>query len=403
MLTNWAGNITFQAERVHHPSTIDELRAIIARATRLRALGSGHSFNRLADCPGDQVRLDGLPYELEVDTDHARVRVGAAMRYAELGAPLHELGFALANLASLPHISVAGSVATGTHGSGVANQGLAAAVAAMDLVTADGDLVTLQRGDDGFDGAVVGLGALGVVTSLTLDLVPAFELEQYVLEDLPFEALDDGFETIMAAGYSVSLFTRWRGPLIDQVWLKRRTEQGPPPPGWYGTRQANGPRHPITGMPADSCTTQGGVPGPWYERLPHFRPDFTPSSGDELQTEFLLPRQGALAALHTINRLRDRIAPVLLVSEVRTVAADDLWLSPAYGRDSVALHFTWIKDTERVLPVIALLEEHLVAARPHWGKLYTARPDGYERLADFWKLAAHYDPAGKFRPIPPGE
>ncbi|MEV6152313.1 FAD-binding protein [Nonomuraea sp. NPDC052129] len=376
-------------KNVHHPSSLDELQSLVAGTASIRALGSGHSFNDVADSTGDLVVLDRLPYEIEIDSAAARVRVGGRVTYAELAPVLHASGFALGNLASLPHISVAGSVATGTHGSGGGNQSLSAAVSALDLVTADGSLITLARGDADFPGAVVALGALGVVTSVTLDLVPAFELRQYVREGLPD---DFDFEAVMSAGYSVSLFTNW---LATTVWLKRRTEL--PLGDWHGTRAADGPRHPVPGMPAGSCTEQLGVPGAWHERLPHFRADSPPSSaGDELQSEFLLPRGRAAEALRELRAIGDRLRPVLQISEVRTIAADDLWLSPYLGRDTVGVHFTWIKDTEAVLPVIELVEERLAPfdPRPHWGKLFTRWPSCPERFRD---LVGRYDPAGKFR------
>ncbi|WP_263648676.1 FAD-binding protein [Nonomuraea cavernae] len=387
-MTNWAGNIAFRARGVHRPTTLGELRRLVAGSPAVRALGSGHSFNEIADSPGELVALDRLPQAVEIDGAAARVRVGASVTYARLAPVLHASGLALANLASLPHISVAGSVATGTHGSGVANRSLAAAVSGLELVTADGSVTTLERGDADFPGAVVALGALGVVTTLTLDLVPAFELRQYVREDLP---PGYPFEQVMADGHSVSLFTDWRS---TRVWLKRRTEL--PPGDWHGTRPAAGPRHPVPGMPAGSCTEQLGVPGPWHERLPHFRAGSPPSSaGDELQSEFLLPREHATEALAALTAVGDRIRPVLRISEVRTVAADDLWMSPSRDRDSVAVHFTWVKDWGAVLPVLTLVEDVLAPfdPRPHWGKLFTRWPSCPER---FRELVRRYDPAGKF-------
>ncbi|TMR95559.1 FAD-binding protein [Nonomuraea basaltis] len=389
-LTNWAGNTAFRAGDVHHPSSLDELQRLVAASPRVRALGSGHSFNDVADTTGDLVILDRMPDAVEIDSAAAKVRVGARMTYARLAPLLNEAGFALANMASLPHISVAGSVATGTHGSGDANPSLAAAVSALDLVTADGSVLTLSRGDADFPGAVVALGALGVVTSLTLDLVPAFEVRQYVREGLSADALAD-FDEIMSSGYSVSLFTDWRD---TRVWLKRTDELTSP--DWYGTRPADGPRHPLPDMPADSCTLQLGVPGPWHERLPHFRPDYEPSgAGDELQSELILPREHAVKALRELYAIGDRIRPVLHISEVRTVAADDLWLSPFHGRDGVGVHFTWVKDLAGVLPVLELVEETLAPfdPRPHWGKLFTRWPSCPDR---FRSLARRLDPAGKF-------
>ncbi|MFC7328306.1 FAD-binding protein [Marinactinospora rubrisoli] len=406
--TNWAGNLTFGAGRVLRPSSLAELQRAVAGADRLRALGSAHSFNDIADSPGVQVDVSGLPATVEVDGAARTVRVAAGIRYAELGRRLHTLGYALHNLGSLPHISVAGSCATATHGSGVRNGNLATAVAALELVTADGDVVTLDRRADGdrFRGAVVGLGALGVVTSLTLDIEPAFEMRQYVYEGLPLDVLDDHFDDVVSSAYSVSLFTDWRGPRIGQVWVKHRADDpaaGTPPPDWFEAKPADGPRHPVRGMPAGNCTEQLGVPGPWHERLPHFRSGFVPSSGEELQSEFFVARRHARAAVRALYGIRDRVSPVLHVSEIRTVAADELWLSPAYRQDVVAFHFTWTRDDAAVRPVIALVEEALagLGARPHWAKLFATPPatlaERYPRFADFQALAREFDPAGKFR------
>ncbi len=411
---NWAGNVVFGAGRVHRPRTVEELRILIAGSERVRALGTGHSFNSIADTSGVLVSTAGLPRVVDIDTERATVTVGAAIRYGELAVRLHAAGYALHNLGSLPHISVAGACATATHGSGDRNGNLATAVAAIEMVTADGEVIALRRGggdvhravDGPLLGAVVGLGAIGVVTSLTLHIVPTFDVRQYVYDGLPAERLNTCFEEIFASGYSVSVFTDWQGPLHSQMWVKRRADAaGPAAPEqrWMGAKLADGPRHPLPGMPAAYCTQQLGVPGPWHERLPHFRLDFTPSSGDELQSEYLVPRDLGAAALEAVAAVRRRIAPVLRISEIRTIASDDLWMSPSYHRDTVGLHFTWINDMRAVAPVLAALEERLapLAARPHWGKLFHTPPAAvtalYERSADFRALLRHHDPAGKFR------
>ncbi|MEV7194819.1 FAD-binding protein [Streptomyces sp. NPDC093510] len=401
--TNWAGNITFSTRELHHPRSLDELRALVADSRQVRVLGTGHSFNRIADVDpgvgGTLVSLGGLAPSVDVDPAGRTVRVAGGVRYTELARHLHAHALALPNMASLPHISVAGSVATGTHGSGNGNQPLSSAVRAVELITADGSRLELRRGDDGFDGSVVALGALGVVTALTLDVEPAFEVSQHVYTELPLTGLD--FEAVSSAAYSVSLFTDWRGPRFTQVWLKQRA--GGPPAGFPWAPPATSAQHPVPGMPAVNCTEQLGIPGPWHERLPHFRPAFTPSSGAELQSEYLLPREDALAALHALDSLRASIAPVLQVCEVRTVAADTQWLSPAYGRDTVAFHFTWVPDPAAVLPVIMLVEDRLApfSPRPHWGKVFRLPPAElrarYPRFADFAALADKLDPAGKFR------
>ncbi|GAB1326748.1 FAD-binding protein [Streptomyces sennicomposti] len=399
-VTNWAGNVAYTAEEVHRPESAGALRALVAGGTKVRVLGSGHSFNEIADPGPDGVLLSlaALPAATDVDTAARTVRVGGGVRYAELARRVHAHGLALPNMASLPHISVAGSVATGTHGSGVANGPLASAVREVELITADGTSLTIARGDARFDGAVTSLGALGVVTALTLDLVPAFEVEQHLFTELPLVGLD--FEAVAGAAYSVSLFTDWRDPGFRQVWFKRRTDD--PLPAFPWAVPAKVALHPVPGMPAGNCTEQFGVPGPWHERLPHFRPEFTPSSGAELQSEYLLPRTHALAALHAVDEIRAAVAPVLQICEVRTVAADAQWLSPSHGRDTVALHFTWIEDTAAVLPAVRRVEAALEPfdPRPHWGKVFTtptaALRGRYPRLADFRALAKELDPAGKF-------
>ncbi|MDR6977822.1 xylitol oxidase [Streptomyces sp. 3330] len=399
-VTNWAGNITFAAGELHRPCSLDALRSLVAGSGRVRVLGSGHSFNEIAEPGADGVLLSlgALAGEVDVDTAARTVRVAGGVRYAELARRVHERGLALPNMASLPHISVAGSVATGTHGSGVGNGSLASAVREVEIVTADGSTVVIGRGDRRFGGAVTSLGALGVVTALVLDLEPGYEVEQHLFTELPLEGLD--FETVAAAAYSVSLFTDWGAPGFRQVWLKRRADE--PLADFPWATPAVEALHPVPGMPAVNCTEQFGVPGPWHERLPHFRAEFTPSSGNELQSEYLLDRRHATEALYAIDGIRPTVAPVLQVCEVRTVAADEQWLSPSYGRDTVALHFTWVEDTAAVLPVVRTVEAALepFEPRPHWGKVFEV-PAGvvrgrYPRIDDFTALARALDPAGKF-------
>ncbi|SCG60640.1 FAD-binding protein [Micromonospora zamorensis] len=396
---NWAGNVRYAARAFHRPTSVDELRRLVAGSNRIRAVGSGHSFNRFGDTDGDLVTLAGLPPVVDLDRERGQVTVSGAMRYGDLARHLHTQGYALANLASLPHISVAGAVATATHGSGQTHGNLASAVAGLELVTADGDLLRVDRDADTFAGMVVGLGALGLVTRVTLDVVPTFELRQYVRLDLDREALDEA----LGSAYSVSVFTDFRSPRLREVWRKQVADQPPPPADWLGTTAADAPRHPVLGMPVENCTPQLGEPGPWHERLPHFKLGFTPSSGDELQSEYHVARTDAADALAALDDVAHLIAPVLLVSELRTVAADELWLSPNHQRDSFVLHFTWVDDTAAVLPVVAQVEERLApfAPRPHWGKVFVTDPAElaarYPRHADFAALLRHLDPTGTFR------
>ncbi|MGI9822696.1 FAD-binding protein [Agromyces sp. Marseille-Q5079] len=412
---NWAGNLAYGARRFARPESVDELAELVAATahdgTRMRALGSRHSFNRIADTEGLAIETGGLPALVELDEGARTVRVSAGLRYGELAEALERDGWALANLASLPHISVGGAVATGTHGSGDALGSLAAAVAALELVTADGSLRVLRRGDPDFDGAVVALGALGVVTALELDVEPTYEVAQSVFERLPLDAVLADLDAVTGLAASTSLFTTWRDPdVIDQLWLKRRADAAasdavPAALAAMGASASTVKRHPLPDFSAEHCTEQLGMPGPWFERLPHFKLAFTPSNGDELQSEFLVPRARAAEALRVVRSLATSIAPLLQVCEIRTVAADELWLSAAYGRETVGIHFTWLPDQPAVEALLPTLQAALapLEARPHWGKLFDVAeaaermPQLYPRWHDFAGLRASLDPEGVFR------
>ena len=406
--SNWAGNYTYQAANFHRPETVEQIQDLVAHSSKLKALGTRHSFNDIADSAGDLISLEHFNQMIALDREHGSVTVGAGVRYGQLARWLHREGYALHNLASLPHISVAGACATATHGSGDRHGNLSTAVSAMEVVTANGELVSLSREKDGeqFEGAVVGLGGLGVVIKLTLNVSPTFEMRQDIYENLPLAELEEHFDELFSSAYSVSLFTDWRNSNFNQVWLKRHISDNAPiklDPNLFQATLALNPLHPIATLSAENCTEQMGISGPWHERLPHFRMDFTPSSGEELQSEYMVPRRHAFQALRVIDRLREDIAPLLQVSEIRSIAADELWMSPCYQRDCIALHFTWKKDWDGVKRLLPMIEDQLAQfeARPHWAKLFTMSPAHlqalYEKLPDFRQLLQHYDPQGKFR------
>ena len=400
---NWAGNYTYRAQKLHRPSTIEQVQEIIANAPGVRVLGSRHSFNDIADS-SELITLEAMPMDVVVDHEADTVSFNAALKYGELVHTLNAEGVALHNLASLPHISVAGAVATATHGSGETNGNLATAVVGLEFVTSGGEIIDASRGEPDFDGLVVGLGALGAVTRITLDVEPAYEVRQRVFEGLSWEALFEHFDEIISCGYSVSIFTRW-GETIDQVWVKSRVTDEPEQveSDLFEAAAATVDRHPILGLDASSCTPQLGRAGPWADRLPHFRMGFTPSSGEELQSEYLVPRRYAVEAIEAVRSLADEIRPILQVSEIRAVAADGLWMSMNYGQDTVGIHFTWKPEREAVEDMLVQLETALVPfeARPHWGKLFDANGEAiaslYERMPDFIGLIERLDPRGAFR------
>jgi len=398
-VTNWAGNVTYSTERILRPRSVEEAQELIAGAESLRPLGTRHSFGLIADSADALLSTEHLNRVVEIGA--GTVTVEAGIRYGELAAALDEQDVALPNFASLPHISVGGAIATATHGSGANNQSLAAGVSALELVAADGSIRQLRRGDEDFDGAVVSLGALGLVTRVSLDVVPSFDLRQYVFEQLPWPTVEADLAAILAGGYSVSLFTTWDEPSVGTVWVKTREELGPQP--YFGAAAATQPRNPVPGAHSDNATEQLGVPGPSYDRLPHFRLGFTPSRGDELQSEYVVPRQHGAAAVAELRRLGSVVSPLLLVSEIRSIAADALWLSPFYEQESIAFHFTWQPRAVEVLAVLPEIESALApfSVRPHWGKLFVGSAEAldavYPKLPDFRRLARELDSGGKFR------
>jgi alditol oxidase len=407
-LKNWAGNIEYGTDHLYSATSAEQAQEFIRKHARLKVLGTRHCFNHIADSTDDFLSLRPMDKVLSLDAQARTVTIPANMSYGQLAPYLHEKGFALHNLASLPHISVAGACATATHGSGEKNGNLATSVSTLEMITASGDIVKLSRKQDGegFSGAVVGLGALGVVTKITLDLLPTFMIKQYVYESLPLSEMQEHFDAIEASGYSVSLFTDWQKKRINEVWIKSRVEAGQSfnaTPEFFGAKLATRNLHPIAELSAENCTEQMGVPGPWYERLPHFRMGFTPSAGNELQAEYFVPRRHAIEAILAIERLRDQVSPHLLISEIRTIAADDLWMSPCYKQPSVTIHFTLKPDWPAVRQLLPVIERELAPfqVRPHWGKLFTVSPErlkaSYERLPDFIELSKKYDPHGKFR------
>ncbi len=436
-LRNWSENIRFESAAVHAPRTVEALQEIVRASRKVRVLGARHSFNDAAaidaqvDVDGTQkvtrdpswvyISLENLDAPVEFDRERGTVTCSGGITYGELCTRMHSEGFALHNTASLPHISVAGACSTGTHGSGDGNGNLSTAVVGLELVTAEGELKRLTLEEDGetFEGSVVALGGLGIVTRMTLAMEPAYAMQQYVYEDLPSADLYENFDEIMSSAYSVSLFPDWQGGMVNQVWYKHRTgawkgtdgqeaaEREPVdlglPSELYGAKAASAHVHPVPDLSAEGLTLQMGIPGPWHDRLHHFQIDSTPASGDELQTEYFVPRAHAVPALQAVEGLRDRFRLMLWISEIRSVAADRLWLSQSYGTPTIGIHFSWRKNWPAVREVMPFVEEALAPyeVRPHWGKLFSISPKqvqaAYPKMEDFKDLLRSTDPDGKFR------
>ncbi len=405
--TNWAGSYTYRAKHLVQPASCDELQRVLPQLAECKAVGSRHSFNHIADSEDTQVALTRLK-AMSLDSANSAVTVEAGVTYGELAPFLEARGFALHNLASLPHISVAGACATGTHGSGIGNGCLTSAVIAMEIMRADGGKIRLTRDQnpEAFRMAAVHLGALGVVTNLTLEVMPTYQVAQTVYENLSFDQLEHNFRAIFSSAYSVSLFTDWQGNRVTQAWLKHKlggAQNTAAPDVFFGATKQTRKLHPLPNLSAESCTEQEGIPGAWYERLPHFRLDYTPSAGAEIQTEYFVPFEGGYPAIRAIEALRDEITPHLLISELRVVAADDLPMSMCFRRESLGIHFTWKPEIDAVRALLPRVEGRLApfGARPHWAKLFTMSPRQvrtlYPGFADFERLVHGFDPAGTFR------
>ncbi len=407
-LTNWAGNLTYSTDRLYAAPTLEQVQDYVKKESKLKVLGTRHCFNNIADSKDGFLSVRPMDEVIGIDPLKRTVTVGAGITYGKLCPYLDNKGFALHNLASLPHISVAGACSTATHGSGEKSGNLSTAVSGLEIVTASGEVVNLSREHDveSFLGAVVGLGALGVITKVTLAIQPRYLMRQYVYENLPLSQLKDHFDAIESSAYSVSLFTDWQKQRINEVWIKSRTDEGQefhPTPEFFGAKLATRNLHPIAELSAENCTEQMGVLGPWYERLPHFRMGFTPSAGKELQAEYFIPRQHAVEAILAVERVHEQVSPHLLITEIRTIAADQLWMSPCYEQPCVTIHFTWKPEWPAVSQLLLVIEKELAPfrARPHWGKLFSTSPavlnDIYKRMPEFIDLAKKYDPHGKFR------
>ncbi|MEM6806079.1 MAG: D-arabinono-1,4-lactone oxidase [Bacteroidota bacterium] len=404
--SNWAGNLTYAAQDFQEPQSLEVLQKLIMEEMPSKGLGTCHSFNTVADTKNRQISLLKMPKIMQLDTTANEVEVSAGISYGELAKYLFEQEYALHNLASLPHISVAGACSTGTHGSGDKNGNLSSIVRELSFINGLGEEVVLTKGKDAdFEGAVVSLGALGIIHKMKLEVLPHFDVRQDIYLDLPVEQIPDHFDEIFGMAYSTSMFTDWMNGTVNQIWLKRLVEdegEMKAEAELFGAKLADRDVHPIIELTAENCTRQMGIAGPWHERLPHFKMDFTPSSGDELQSEFFVPRKHAVEALMTIYEMGEEIYPHLFISEIRSIAADDLWISPFYQEDRLAIHFTWKPHGPEVMKLIPIIEEKLKPfnVRPHWGKLFTVDESylssSYSEMERFRSLIEKHDPQRKF-------
>jgi xylitol oxidase len=399
-MKNWSGTVTFQDSKTLAPKSVDELAKIVASQPKIRARGSAHCFNAMADTNSVAVTFANMPQDIVIDKDRAIVSVPAGMKYGELAVALNDRGWAIHNMASLPHISVAGAIATATHGSGVGNGNLATAVRGLEIILPDGNIKRVTLEDPDFAGYVVGLGLVGIVSSVDLAIEPTFNIEQTVYRGMSRETYAANLDEIMSLAYSVSYFTTWAAAGGGEVWAKFRSGSKAPA-GLFEAYPATSNRHPLPGLNPEPCTEQMAVSGPWHLRLPHFKMEFTPSAGDEIQSEFFVDRKDAPAAIAALEKIAPQINEILWVTEIRAIAPDNLWMSPHYQRDSIGIHFTW-KKVDAVYEMVKVVEAVLAPFnyRPHLGKVFSASPEYLKsvmpKMSDFTKLVKQLDPSNKF-------
>jgi xylitol oxidase len=399
-MKNWSGTVTFADSQTLAPSTVTEFSRVIAENPKVRARGSAHCFNAIADTDAISVTFEKLPHDLVINKEKQTVTVSAGIKYGELAVALEDRGWALHNMASLPHISVAGAIATATHGSGVKNGNLATAVRSLEIVLPDGSLKKVSKGDQGFEGYVVGLGLTGIAVRIELAIEPTFSISQTVYRGMSRETYAANLDEIMSLAYSVSYFTTWAAAGGGEVWAKFRTGSVAPD-GLFEAYPATSNRHPLPGLNPEPCTEQMAVSGPWHLRLPHFKMEFTPSAGDEIQSEFFVDRKDAPAAIAALEKIAPQINEILWVTEIRAIAADDLWMSPHFQRDSIGIHFTW-KKVDAVYEMVKVVEAVLEPFnyRPHIGKVYSASPEYLRKvmpmMQEFVQLVKEIDPTNKF-------
>lgn len=399
-MQNWSKNVEFNDKSYLQPTSLVELQELIRTNPKVRARGTAHCFNEIANTSSVVVNLAKMPRVIDVSSELSSVKVSAGLTYGELAPELHNQGWALNNLASLPHISIAGSISTGTHGSGIQNQNLPNQALSFDMVTAEGELRHINRTNPAFSALVVGLGLGGIIYQYELRIEPTFEVRQVIYPEIPLDVLQRNFDQIMGTAYSVSYFTDWSSAQVGNLWCKFRDSEVIPD-SIGGSAKADTKYHPIASVDPVACTEQGEVPGDWHERLPHFKLEFTPSVGEEIQTEFFVDRKDAAAAIEAVSQLGAEIAPLLWITELRTFAADNLWLSGAFERDCLAIHFTW-KKLDAIYPVIEKVEAALrpFNYRPHWGKVFTADAtylkSVYPKMGEFQALVQALDSTSKF-------
>ena len=420
---NWAKTVYYN-HTIHYPKTVEEIQHILQYHAKIRVLGSMHSFNNITKLPqefnGVYISMSNMNQVIKCCRGE-RVTIQPGITFGELGEYLHERNFGFHNMASLPHITVGGAISTGTHGAGVFNGNLASHVMQVKLISADGKLRTYRIGQDPeFQHIPVSFGLAGIIVEIELDIVPDYDIQQCIYENLPFNTIKKSdYKTAFSSAYSFSIFTQWKNRKFTSIWAKYRLRKGRNGneesimidcPDMNKIKPSSNKVHPLPG--GDTSFVSGGIgknyKEPGYVGLPHFLMEGVPSQGEELQSEYFVSSHMfdvVIEVLFHHFEENPKLYDLLYVSEMRFVAGDKLTLSPQHVLgSSIGFHFTWKKEFDQVVDALKGIENVLKPynALPHMGKLFTMTGRelegkyGQRNLRAFQSFVAPLDPLKKF-------
>lgn len=405
---NWSGSVSACPAAITAPEDEDELRDLVTSCLRLRVVGAGHSFMPLCDSDDLLLRLDRMDGAVTVATDHTSAWVPAGWPLSRVTAELWRHGLSLANQGDIDSQTLAGAVATGTHGTGRRLGSLSTMVLGLRIMTATGEMIEVDGETDRnlFDAARLSLGLLGVVTAMRIAVVPHYGLRE-TIEIVPIAALLDDYHARTATDRHGEFFVF---PYADRAYLKRLQVIPPPPDDGassdFGDQEGfrticeQGRIEPVTIAATQRHVME--VESPSMRSGPAFR--VFPSERDVRfeEMEYHFPHGAGLGALAAVcETVRAAGLPVTFPLEFRTVAGDDIWLSPfkAEVNESVAFHqYAGMEWRELFAAIEPILRDH--GGRPHWGKRHTltrAAVDAlYPAAEDFRRVRRALDPDGKF-------
>uniref|UniRef100_A0A915D0Y3 FAD-binding PCMH-type domain-containing protein n=1 Tax=Ditylenchus dipsaci TaxID=166011 RepID=A0A915D0Y3_9BILA len=411
-LLNWGGNFNFSTQDIKYPTTTAGVQQLVKECKgKIRPVGTRHSFSEIANTNDTLICLVHMNLILSVDPSVPSVTVQAGITYTDLIPFLQSIGLAIPMMASLGEISIAGAINTAVHGSGAGIGNLATQVLGLQMVLADGSVVQYSKGqnDTELAAATVGLGALGIVTQVTLQAQPTYNLAINVFENMDMSVLDTQLYNITHSGYAINMWSTFGTPgVLDQVWITTKVDSnGVNAYGnvsqLYGAPAATAQSSPIAALPPTYVVPQMGIVGPYYERLTDYDLGLSGQEGQQTQSEYYVDFDDFVPALKALQTLSAEINAVVYVALFRITEKDELWMSPQYKKTTMAIHFSWQPKLDQVMALLPKIEAALAPFNPipHWGKLYTLKPEQYlpllPKYPEWREQVELHDPTHKFR------